>query len=1049
MWKQAVVWMVLLAVGACSDASPSAERADAGAAPSDVATSEVGPDTVDDVTPPDRDTAVEPIPDVAVPDADDAGCDSLGCPCEEDVDCASGYCINGPDDGSVCSELCNEGCTEPGYACRLLVNASGDAVRLCVPERSTYCASCETAADCGDLTSVCQPLDDGSTACLPFCDDATLCPAGSSCTDLGAPSRLCVPDIGICRGCVDFDGDLHGVGPDCLGADADDNDDTVYDGAPELCDTLDNDGDGEVDEGFDLQTSPIHCGTCGNECGFPNANAVCVDGACAIESCLEGFADCNGSLSDGCEVDTTSNPFNCGGCGPEFDCERPNADTECVESVCTIVECDGRFGDCDLDASNGCESDLLSDLDHCSACGTVCAFEGAEAQCSGGVCGLGGCETGFADCDANADNGCETSIVDNDDACGGCGLVCDPENGAGACVGTICELSGCFGDYLDCDGDPFTGCEVDGDTSLSDCGACGNACSAENGSATCDRGVCEVESCRENYDDCDGEYGNGCETFLIDNIVACGACGAACAPAPNAEVECDGTTCRISACTPGFADCNGNYADGCEANLTRPETCLSCDNVCAFANGVAGCDVSGCALLECLPGFFNADRNAANGCEYRCEVTNGGVEICDTLDNDCDGEVDEGFALQTDEANCGACGVTCEAAQAAGTCIAGVCEFACLAPWGNCDGDIRGNGCEVNLASDPNNCNSCDAVCALPGGTNACVEGACTISECVAPFADCTAAAGCETNVATSLTNCGACGIACSTANVARGRCVDGVCVIDECNRGYGDCDGVASNGCETNLLNDPNDCGICGTVCENPNGSSSCRAGNCSPSCSSGFGDCDGNVRNGCELRLNTLSNCGTCGGVCALANASESCSTGDCLVTSCTPGYCNNNGSSADGCEFDLDTSPVCESFEDLGTVNGDSGNATITRQAFGERRFRVRVNEGDSSPVSCSDLGVTITLTPSAGTDYDLQAWCENCDGDNRSSSAGGSAQDSVILRWDEECVLGTFPAGTDSGRTITILVRYFSGNTCAPYTLQVTGNLYSGDNTCGSR
>lgn len=46
-------------------------------------------------------------------------------------------------------------------------------------------------------------------------------------------------------------------------------------------------------------------------------------------------------------------------------------------------------------------------------------------------------------------------------------------------------------------------------------------------------------------------------------------------------------------------------------------------------------------------------------------------EQCDTADNDCDGTVDEDFDLTSDEANCGACGQTCDAGT---VCLASSCD---------------------------------------------------------------------------------------------------------------------------------------------------------------------------------------------------------------------------------------------------------------------------------------------------------------------------------------------------------------------------------------
>ncbi len=87
----------------------------------------------------------------------------------------------------------------------------------------------------------------------PTAPDTFACSEDSDCL----PPNVCVKSegemLGICGrlggpepaavNCADMDGDGYGVGPDCLGPDCDDDDDTVFPGALEICDGKDNDCD--------------------------------------------------------------------------------------------------------------------------------------------------------------------------------------------------------------------------------------------------------------------------------------------------------------------------------------------------------------------------------------------------------------------------------------------------------------------------------------------------------------------------------------------------------------------------------------------------------------------------------------------------------------------------------------------------------------------------------------------------------------------------------------------------------------------------------------
>src|SRR6185295_5478105 len=122
--------------------------------------------------------------------------------------------------------------------------------------------------------------------------------------------------------------------------------------------------------------------------------------------------------------------------------------------------------------------------------------------------------------------------------------------------------------------------------------------------------------------------------------------------------------------------------------------------------------------------------------------------------------------------------------------------------------------------------------------------------------------------------------------------CGSGSCAIASCNAGFGNCDGNDANGCEVALTSLTN-CGTCGSACSRANATPTCATGSCAiSSCSAGFGNCDAMDPNGCEVALTSLTNCGTCGTACTRANATATCATGSCAIGSCNATFGNCDG-------------------------------------------------------------------------------------------------------------------------------------------------------------
>ncbi len=131
-----------------------------------------------------------------------------------------------------------------------------------------------------------------------------------ACVPLAA-AEICNGLDDDCDGMVDED---FGVGDPCDGADTDMCQEGVIvcqggaavcddatDSTVEICNTLDDDCDGTIDDGFNLPMDPTNCGSCGHGCVNDNGGVMCMAGMCK-PMCSPGSADCDQDPDNGCEL---------------------------------------------------------------------------------------------------------------------------------------------------------------------------------------------------------------------------------------------------------------------------------------------------------------------------------------------------------------------------------------------------------------------------------------------------------------------------------------------------------------------------------------------------------------------------------------------------------------------------------------------------------------------------------------------------------------------------------------------------------------------------
>lgn len=202
-----------------------------------------------------------------------------------------------------------------------------------------------------------------------------------------------------------------------------------------------------------------------------------------------------------------------------------------------------------------------------------------------------------------------------------------------------------------------------------------------------------------------------------------------------------------------------------------------------------------------------------------------------------------------------------------GACSGECSPITCQARRADCNRDAK-DGCEVDLASDPESCGGCGKACAA---SEVCSATGCTTS---CPAGQATCGRSCI-DTSTNLDHCGACDKPCTAGANATATCAAGTCAT-ACKLGFNACGGACVD-------STPAHCGASCTVCPTiPHATATCSAqGSCGQQCSAGYNLCGGACVEDSAIA------CGAACSVCAnTANGAGLCSAGACTAA-CDPGY------------------------------------------------------------------------------------------------------------------------------------------------------------------